>query len=134
MGQKAHLIECFTIVFQCWLLYVDILILECGGNLFDAVSMAVKAALFSTLIPRISVTAVDGGEPELELSDDPYDGQKLVDLLDRAPVLVTLSRIGNHCVVDPTPEEEACSSASLVMGVSPKGIFKIFLAFERYCF
>ena len=95
--------------------------------------MAVKAALFCTLIPRISVTAVDGGEPELELSDDPYDGQKLVDLLDRAPVLVTLSRIGNHCVVDPTPEEEACSSASLVMGVSPKGIFKIFLVFER-CF
>ena len=107
---------------QCWLLYVDILILECGGNLYDAVSMAVKAALFATLIPRISVTAVDGGEPELELSDDPYDGQRLVELLERAPVLVTLSRIGNHCIVDPTPEEEACSSASIVMGVTPKGM------------
>lgn len=33
---------------QCWTLYVDILILECGGNLYDAVSMAVKAALYST--------------------------------------------------------------------------------------
>jgi exosome complex RNA-binding protein Rrp42 (RNase PH superfamily) len=41
--------------------------LECGGNLFDAVSMAVKAALFSTVIPRVSVTNVDGGEPELEV-------------------------------------------------------------------
>ena len=109
------------IFFQCWLLYVDILILECGGNLYDAVSMAVKAALFSTLIPKISITAVDGGEPELELSDDPYDGNRLVELLDRAPVLVTLSRIGNFCVVDPTPEEEACSSASLVISVTPKG-------------
>jgi len=106
---------------QCWLLYVDILILECGGNLYDAVSMAVKAALYSTLIPKISVTAVDGGEPELELSDDPYDGHKLVGLLEKAPVLVTLSRIGNYCVVDPTPEEEACSSASLVISVTPKG-------------
>ena len=26
---------------------------------------------------------------------------------------------GNYCVVDPTPEEEACSCASLVMGVTP---------------
>ena len=59
------------------MLYVDILILECGGNLFDAVSMAVKAALYTTLIPKVSVTAVDGGEPELELSDDPTDGKRL---------------------------------------------------------
>lgn len=27
---------------QCWKLYADILVLECGGNLFDAVSLAVK--------------------------------------------------------------------------------------------
>jgi len=105
---------------QCWVLYVDILILECGGNLFDAVSVAVKAALYTTLIPKVSVTAVDGGDPELELSDDPSDGKRL-EVMDRAPVLVTLSRIGNHCVVDATPEEEACSSATLVMGVAPKG-------------
>ena len=43
--------------------------MECCGNLFDAVSMAVKAALFSTVIPRVTVTAVDGGEPELEVSE-----------------------------------------------------------------
>lgn len=104
---------------QCWVLYVDILILECGGNLFDAVSMAVKAALSSTRIPKISVTAVDGGEPELELSDDPFDGAKLD--LGSAPILVTLLRIGNFCVVDPTPEEEACASAGVVMGVNVQG-------------
>ena len=46
---------------------IIIQILECGGNLFDAVSMAVKAALFCTLIPKVSVTSVDGGEPELEV-------------------------------------------------------------------
>ena len=37
---------------HCWALYVDILILECGGNLFDAVSIAVKAAMHSARIPR----------------------------------------------------------------------------------
>ena len=31
-----------------WILYVDILILEVGGNLYDTVSIAVKAALHST--------------------------------------------------------------------------------------
>jgi len=105
---------------QCWVLYVDILILECGGNLSDAVSMAVKAALYTTLVPKVTVTAVDGGEPELELSDDPTDGQRL-DVMDTAPVLITLNRIGNHVVVDATPEEEACTSASLIMGVTPSG-------------
>lgn len=102
-----------------WILYVDILILEVGGNLFDAVSMAVKAALHSTIVPRIKVTAMDGGQPELELTDDPLDGVRLD--VSKSPILVTLCRIGNHCVVDPTPEEEACSTASLVMGVTPKG-------------
>ena len=34
---------------------------------------------------------------------------------------MTLSRIGGHCVVDPTPEEEACCTASLVLGVAPDG-------------
>ncbi|KAF6099261.1 exosome component 7 [Phyllostomus discolor] len=33
---------------HCWVLYVDVLLLECGGNLFDAISIAVKAALFNT--------------------------------------------------------------------------------------
>jgi exosome complex component RRP42 len=103
----------------CWILYVDILILEVGGNLYDAVSMAVKAALYSTKIPVVSVTSVDGGEPELELSDDPHSATRIK--LEKAPVLVTLTRIGNQCVVDPTPEEETCSSASLLLAVSPSG-------------
>ncbi len=62
---------------------------------------------------------MDGGEPEMELSDDPYDGKRLE--LSNAPILVTLTRIGNNCVVDPTLEEEACASAGLVMGVTPDG-------------
>ena len=42
----------------------------------------------------MTVTAVDGGEPELELSDDPTDGQRL-DVMDTAPVLITLNRSGH---------------------------------------
>ena len=32
-----------------------------------------------------------------------------------------LCRIGNHCIVDSSPEEESCSSASLVVAVTPDG-------------
>lgn len=103
----------------CWILYVDILVLEVGGNLFDAVSLAVKSALASTKVPVVQVTAVDGGEPEIEIEDDPGACTRLD--LSRAPILVTLSRIGNHCIVDSTLEEESCSSASLVVAVTPSG-------------
>ena len=71
---------------HCWALYVDVLVLECGGNLFDAAGMAVRAALRHTRLPDVAVAAVDGGKPELELSDDPNAG-KLIEM-DGAPVLV----------------------------------------------
>lgn len=55
----------------------------------------------------------------MELSDDPFDGHRLS--VPQAPVLVTLSRIGTHCIIDPTPEEEACVLAGVVIGVTPEG-------------
>lgn len=62
-------------------------ILECGGNLCDAVSVAVKAALFNTRIPFVKAALMDGGNVDLQLSDDPYDS-KLLDV-GTAPLLVS---------------------------------------------
>ncbi|XP_049879720.1 exosome complex component RRP42 [Pectinophora gossypiella] len=101
---------------QCWKLYIDILILECGGNLCDAVSLAVKAALYNTRIPFVKAALMDGGNVDLTLSDDPYDS-KLLDV-GTAPLLVTLCKIGDKCVVDPSAEEESCSVISLVVGIT----------------
>ncbi|XP_026319541.1 exosome complex component RRP42 [Hyposmocoma kahamanoa] len=101
---------------QCWKLYIDILILECGGNLCDAVSLAVKAALFNTRIPFVKAALMDGGNVDLQLSDDPYDSKLLE--VGTAPLLVTLCKIGDKCVVDPSAEEESCSVISLVVGVT----------------
>ncbi|XP_045621160.1 exosome complex exonuclease RRP42 [Procambarus clarkii] len=102
-------------------LYVDIEVLECGGNLFDAVSLGVKAALWATKMPRIYITGEDGGELEFSMSDNPHD----VDRLDvsNAPILITHLRITeNLTVVDPTPEEECCGPVQIVVGVTPKGL------------
>ncbi|XP_045492604.1 exosome complex component RRP42 [Colias croceus] len=101
---------------QCWKLYIDILILECGGNLCDAVSLAVKAALFNTRIPFVKAALMDGGNVDLQLSDDPFDSKNLN--VGTAPLLVTLCKIGDKCVVDPSAEEEKCSVVSLIVGVS----------------
>lgn len=102
----------------CWKLYIDILILECGGNLFDAVSLAVKAALYNTSLPKITVEEIEGCEPDIELSDT-LEGTRLN--VSNAPVLITLCKIGDNCVVDPTAEEEMCSSASVVIATSENG-------------
>ncbi|XP_071551479.1 exosome complex exonuclease RRP42-like [Panulirus ornatus] len=102
-------------------LYVDIEILECGGNLFDAVSLGVKAALWATKMPRIYITGEDGGELEFSVSDNPCD----VDRIDvsNAPILITHLRITeNLTVVDPTPEEECCGPVQVVVGVTPQGL------------
>lgn len=59
---------------------------------------------------------MDGTNVDLKLSEDPYDCVRLQ--VESIPILVTICKIGEHCVVDPSAEEEACSSASLVVGVS----------------
>lgn len=103
----------------CWVLYVDVLLLECGGNLFDAVAIAVKAALFNTMIPNVSASMEEGDELELDVSDDPYDVRR-IDVSD-SPVVVTLSKIGNCQIVDATQEEEVCTLARLMIAVTSSG-------------
>ncbi|XP_012575977.1 PREDICTED: exosome complex component RRP42 isoform X3 [Condylura cristata] len=105
---------------HCWVLYVDVLLLECGGNLFDAISIAVKAALFNTRIPRVRVLEDEEGSKDIELSDDPYDCIRLS--VEHVPCIVTLCKIGCRHVVDATLQEEACSLASLLVSVTSKGV------------
>ena len=71
-------------------------------------------------IPRLSVTEVEGGEPEIEITDSVgSDSYESLDV-SCSPILVTMARIGNHCIVDPSPEEEECSSATLLLAVTPQ--------------
>uniref|UniRef100_A0A8V0Z0X7 Ribosomal RNA-processing protein 42 n=1 Tax=Gallus gallus TaxID=9031 RepID=A0A8V0Z0X7_CHICK len=94
-------------------------LLECGGNLFDAISITVKAALFNTRIPKVRVLEDEEGSKEIELSDDPYDCIRLN--VEDVPCIVTLNKIGYRHVVDATLQEEACSLASLLIAITSKG-------------
>jgi len=100
----------------CWLLYIDVVILECGGNVYDASSLAIKAALFNLKMPNVRLIADDKGETDIELLDDPNDYWRLD--VSSAPLLVTVAKIGMGNVVDMTQEEEVCSKAALIVGVS----------------
>jgi len=104
----------------CWVVHVDVLILECGGNLFDSVSVAVKAALFNTGIPNIKIIAGDEGEAEIILPDDPLDSIYMDTA--KCPILVTVNKIGNRHIIDATEKEELCCNASIVLGVTKRGL------------
>ncbi|XP_002157039.2 exosome complex component RRP42 [Hydra vulgaris] len=102
----------------CWILYIDALVLECGGNLFDALSIAVKAALHNTRIPTLSIIG-EGAEKSIEVSDDPYNSTPID--VSNIPILVTLNKVGERYIVDATAEEEICSDAQLLVSINQKG-------------
>lgn len=101
---------------KCWKFFIDILILECGGNLYDAVSLAVKASLWNTQVPLIKKIDMDGNNIELNVSDELYDCKKLD--VTNAPVMVTVCKIGEKCIVDPNQAEEQCAVGSVVVSIS----------------
>ncbi|VDL96216.1 unnamed protein product [Schistocephalus solidus] len=78
---------------QCWVLYVDLLLLESDGNLLDAASLAIVAAVRTLKLP----SSLSSKIPDGNLSTK------------NVPLFVTVHKIGNAFVVDATREEEACS-------------------------
>ncbi|XP_065161292.1 exosome complex component RRP42-like [Atheta coriaria] len=108
---------------KCWKLYIDILLLECAGNLFDAVSLAVKSALWDTRIPKIKSVTADGNKIDMEVSDELYDCDRL-NVID-APIMVTVCKIGDNCIVDPSDAEEQCAGGSIVIAISKNSFSSI---------
>jgi hypothetical protein len=45
---------------------------ECGENPYDAVSFAVKSALYATQIPSIKISTMDGYQHELEVFNNTH--------------------------------------------------------------
>lgn len=103
---------------QCWRLNIDAVVLESGGNLFDAITFAARAALYNTRLPRIEVVSRGEGQ-EIELSDDPLECTSID--VSSVPLCITLVIIGEHFVVDATLEEEVCMKARVSVAVNSDG-------------
>lgn len=105
----------------CWDLYIDGLVLSSGGNLLDALAIAVKAALSNTGIPKVEVTSAATSEQEadFDVSDNPDEFSQLD--TSRVPVVVTLTKVGRHYIVDATAEEESQMSSAVSISVNSMG-------------
>lgn len=105
----------------CWILYVDGLILDLDGAALDAVSIAVKCALYDARIPSVELVQGEGdqGEPELEVNDDPEACMRLD--TSRVPLFVTVCKLGKAACIDPTTMEEESASAALQIAVDSSG-------------
>lgn len=93
-------------------IFVDCSIINADGNLFDATSYAVVSALCSCRLPIFEI----------------QDGQKVIDTKQKQPapittipVSLTFAKIGDHIVLDPTSEEEACMDSRITITTNSNG-------------
>ncbi|CAN1189506.1 Exosome complex component RRP42 [Linum perenne] len=103
----------------CWDLYIDGLVISSDGNLLDSLGAAIKAALANTAIPRVNVSAGATGDeqPEVDISDEEF----LQFDTSAVPVIITLTKIGRHYIVDATSEEESQMSSAVLISINRKG-------------
>ncbi len=93
-------------------IFVDCSVINTDGNLFDTCSYASVAALLSCTVPKYEIkdetpVLVEGGNSKPPIKT--------------IPVSVTMARIGDHIIVDPTADEEACMNARITITTNSEG-------------
>ena len=96
---------------KVYAVFADVSVLNVDGNLFDATSYAVVSALLTAKIPKLEVR--DGKIVET--------GELMQAPINTVPVSVTMARIGDTIIADPTSEEEACMDARVTMTTDTEG-------------
>jgi exosome complex component RRP42 len=97
---------------KVWMVSVDIVPLNHDGNIIDAGAIAALAALKTTRFPEI----VNGVVDYKHLSD-----KKLI--VEKEPIAVTVGKIGDHLIIDPTKDEEDVLDARLTCTIGQDGKF-----------
>ena len=92
-------------------IFVDCSIINADGNLFDATSYAVVAALLSSKLPIF------------EIRDEKVvdTGKKQEPPITTIPISITSIRIGNNIILDPTVEEEICMESRITITTNSNG-------------
>ncbi len=91
--------------------FVDVNILNVDGNLFDATSYAVVAALLTAKMPKF---VMEGDQVK-------DTGERVPLPVRKVPVSVTVANINNTLVLDPTEEEEAVMDARITLDTDDGG-------------
>jgi len=93
-------------------MFIDSSVIDSGGNLFDACSYASVAAILSCTVPK------------WEIKDDApslVEGVTSKPPIKTLPVSVTMARIGDYIIVDPTKDEESCMDARITITTNSDG-------------
>jgi len=90
---------------KVWVVFIDIHIINNGGNILDAAALAAIAALHNAKIPKIEEDKVVRGE---------FSGNLPVLY---KPINISVCKIGNEFILDPTIEEENVLDARLSISV-----------------
>ncbi len=94
-----------------WIVVVDICTINADGNLFDAISLATLAAIKNARLPEL--------DEDYNIDYKNFTDKELP--LTMMPVEVTVIKVGQNLIVDPTAEEEECLSARLSVAVTDDG-------------
>jgi len=112
--RESHAIDleklCITKGEKVWIVNVDIHVIDNGGNLVDAATLAAVTALMNAKMPKYEDDKVVIGEKT----------NKKVPLTCK-PVSVTHIKIGENLFVDPTEDEESVATARLTVGSKDDG-------------
>lgn len=74
-----------------WIIKLDAIVLQIGGNLEDVLSIAARAALFNTKFPKVEINDLGDGQVDFEPVVDEQDLQCLD--ISNVPIALTLHRV-----------------------------------------
>lgn len=92
--------------------FADNVVVDYDGNLFDACSYAATAAILTATIPKWEM--VDDAPKMVEGQDSKVPVTTI-------PVSVTMAKIGEHILVDPTGDEWSCMDARVTITTDSDG-------------
>lgn len=98
---------------KVWMISIDICPINEAGNLFDAAALSALAALKDTKFPKLEKLEEAYVVNYKEKTDKSLPFNKL-------PVSVTVLKIGDKFIVDPTTEEEEVIDARLTVATTEK--------------
>ncbi|MBU2559451.1 exosome complex protein Rrp42 [archaeon] len=101
---------CITEGELCWIVFVDMHVLDYSGNLFDAGMLSSMAALLDTRLPKVEDGKIIYGEKT---------NNKLP--IANKPVETTFAKIGSGVVLDPNLDEERVMDARLTVATDKSG-------------
>jgi len=94
---------------KVWNIFIDIYSINDDGNLMDAASIGAITALQEAKMPKYDA------KEEKVLYGEWTD--KKVPLAKEFPITVTVHKVGNKLIIDPTKEEEDISEARVTIGI-----------------